>query len=71
MAFFFASKLPSSPELVGVLVMDEEVIVVLVLGEVVFELLANRLRPFDLFHSDELRSPLYIGYTASAAARSL
>src|SRR6185437_13618553 len=43
---------------VGVFVMDEKEIKVVVLSNVTFELLRNRLRPLDFLHADELRKTL-------------
>src|ERR1041385_29049 len=52
---------------VGVFVVDEEVIVVVVFGEVPLELLGDGLRAFELGHADELGEALVHGINGDLA----
>ena len=52
--FSLGWKVSVLPVHVAVLVVNEEVIEVVVLGEVTFELFCDRLRPFQLRHAHQL-----------------
>ena len=64
--FFLRREIAVFAVHVGVFVMDEEIVVVVVFGEVALELFGDGLRAFDFGHADELRQALVHGIDGEA-----